>query len=72
MLSFIVNDSGIGIFRNIMQKRNLKSELEAIQDLMKGKTTTMPESHSGEGIFFTSKSWRFIHIGQFWVSAYCQ
>jgi len=54
-LSFIVNDSGIGVFRNIMQKRNLKSELETIQDLMKGKTTTMPESHSGEGIFFTSK-----------------
>ena len=56
ILSFIVNDSGIGVFRNIMQKRNLKSELEAIQDLMKGKTTTMPKSHSGEGIFFTSKA----------------
>lgn len=56
MLSFIVNDSGIGVFRNIMQKRKLKSEIEAIQDLMKGKTTTMPKSHSGEGIFFTSKS----------------
>jgi hypothetical protein len=55
-LSFIVNDSGIGVFRNIMQKRNLKSELEAIQDLLKGKTTTMPKSHSGEGIFFTSKA----------------
>ena len=55
-LSFIVNDSGIGVFRNIMQKRRLKSEIEAIQDLMKGKTTTMPKSHSGEGIFFTSKA----------------
>jgi DNA-binding Lrp family transcriptional regulator len=55
-LSFTVDDSGIGVFRNIMQKKNLKSELEAIQDLMKGKTTTMPKSHSGEGIFFTSKA----------------
>src|SRR3990167_8985196 len=55
-LSFIVNDSGIGAFRNIMKKKNLKSEIEAIQDLLKGKTTTMPKSHSGEGIFFTSKS----------------
>ena len=54
-LSFSVNDSGIGVFRNIMQKKELKSELEAIQDLLKGKTTTMPKSHSGEGIFFTSK-----------------
>lgn len=55
-LSFIVNDSGIGVFRNIMKKKNLKSEIEAIQDLLKGKTTTMPKSHSGEGIFFTSKA----------------
>ncbi|MCX6713989.1 MAG: DUF4325 domain-containing protein [Candidatus Vogelbacteria bacterium] len=55
-LSFIVNDSGVGAFRNIMKKKNLKSETEAIQDLLKGKTTTMPKSHSGEGIFFTSKS----------------
>jgi len=54
-LSFIVNDFGIGVFRNIMQKINLKSEFEAIQDLLKGKTTTVPKSHSGEGIFFTSK-----------------
>ena len=54
-LNFIVNDFGIGVFRSIMQKKNLKSELEAIQDLLKGKTTTQPHAHSGEGIFFTSK-----------------
>jgi hypothetical protein len=52
---FIVRDFGIGVFRNIMNKRKLKSELEAIQDLLKGKATTAPQSHSGEGIFFTSK-----------------
>lgn len=55
-LSFVVNDAGVGVFRNIMKKKNLKSEIEAIQDLLKGKTTTMPKSHSGEGIFFTSKA----------------
>ena len=55
-LSFEVNDAGVGVFRNVMKKKNLKSEIEAIQDLLKGKTTTMPKSHSGEGIFFTSKS----------------
>jgi len=54
-LSFIVEDSGIGVFRNIMKKKGLRSVIEAIQDLLKGKTTTMPKSHSGEGIFFTSK-----------------
>jgi hypothetical protein len=54
-LTFIVRDFGVGVFKNVMKKRNLKSELEAIQDLLKGKTTTQPQSHSGEGIFFTSK-----------------
>ena len=54
-LKFIVRDFGIGIFKNVMQKRHLASEYEAIQDLLKGKTTTQPQSHSGEGIFFTSK-----------------
>lgn len=55
-LSFRVQDSGIGVFRNVMRKRGLKSELEAIQDLLKGKLTTQPKAHSGEGIFFTSKA----------------
>ena len=54
-LNFIVNDFGIGVFRNVMKTHNLNSELEAIQDLLKGKTTTAPQAHSGEGIFFTSK-----------------
>ncbi len=52
---FVVDDFGIGVFRNVMNKRKLNSEIEAIQDLLKGKTTTQPQAHSGEGIFFTSK-----------------
>lgn len=55
-LVFIINDFGIGVFKNIMKKKKLHSELEAIQDLLKGKTTTMPLSHSGQGIFFTSRA----------------
>lgn len=54
-LSFVVNDFGVGVFKNVMQQRGLSSELDAIQDLLKGKATTQPETHSGEGIFFTSK-----------------
>lgn len=53
---FEVKDRGIGIFNNIKEKKKLKTEMVAIQDLIKGKQTTMPESHSGEGIFFTSKA----------------
>ena len=52
---FTVTDRGIGIFRNIMKQRRLASELEALQDLIKGKQTTDPANHSGEGIFFTSR-----------------
>lgn len=55
ILLFIIDDNGVGVFRNIMRKKSLQSELEAIQELLKGKTTTMPRSHSGEGIFFTSR-----------------
>ncbi len=55
VLSFIVDDMGVGVYRNIMNKRRLNGELEAIQDLLKGKMTTAPKLHSGEGIFFTSK-----------------
>jgi phosphotransferase system IIB component len=54
-LFFEVNDVGIGVFRSIMNKRHLDSEISAVQDLLKGKTTTAPKAHSGEGIFFTSK-----------------
>ena len=54
--SFIIRDFGIGAFRNLMQKRGLFSELEAMQDVLKGKITTAPEAHSGQGIFFTSKA----------------
>ncbi len=55
-LWFIINDVGVGVFRNVMEKKKLKSELEAIQDILKGKTTTIPKSHTGQGIFFTSKA----------------
>ncbi len=54
-INFEVIDFGIGIFSNIMKKKKLNNELEAIQDLLKGKETTAPKEHTGEGIFFTSK-----------------
>jgi DNA-binding Lrp family transcriptional regulator len=54
-INFFIRDLGMGIFKNIQKKKKLKDELEAVQDLLKGKQTTMPEKHSGQGIFFTSK-----------------
>lgn len=55
LIKCAISDKGVGAFQNIMKKRGLKNELEAIQDLLKGKQTTAPLAHSGEGIFFTSK-----------------
>ena len=55
-IRFSIIDQGIGIFRNIKEQRKLHNEKEAIQDILKGKQTTAPEKHSGEGIFFTSRA----------------
>jgi anti-sigma regulatory factor (Ser/Thr protein kinase) len=53
---FEVREPGIGIFHCIAQSLRLEDEQAAMIELIKGKTTTMPEAHSGEGIFFTSKA----------------
>lgn len=54
-LEFNIRDYGIGIFYSISNKFDLPNENAAVGELIKGKTTTMKEKHSGEGIFFTSK-----------------
>ncbi len=55
VISFEVRDFGIGIFENIKQKNNFPDLLLAIQTLLRGKQTTDPKKHTGQGIFFTSK-----------------
>ena len=54
-IQFLVSDNGIGIFRNLKEQRNLPSIHDALLDLSKGKITTLPDRHSGEGIFYTSR-----------------
>ncbi len=54
-LLFEIRETGIGVFYSIEKKLNLEDEQEAMIELIKGKTTTMPEAHTGEGIFFASK-----------------
>jgi DNA-binding MarR family transcriptional regulator len=51
-----IRDYGIGLFYSIFDKFKLQDENTAIGELLKGKTTTMRERHTGEGIFFTSKA----------------
>lgn len=53
---FMIIDNGIGIFNKIAAALNLPEKRFAILELAKGKFTTDPESHTGEGIFFSSKA----------------
>lgn len=48
-------DNGVGIFNKIKREMNLLDEREAVLELTKGKLTTDPSRHTGEGIFFTSR-----------------
>lgn len=54
-------DDGIGIFKNVQNylERQLGTKVtyqDVLTELYKGKLTTNSEKHSGEGIFFTSKT----------------
>jgi len=70
-----VFDDGEGIFRKIKRLCGLDDERQALLELSKGKLTTDPDNHTGEGIFFTSrvfdqfeidsKGVRFSHDDQF-------
>lgn len=50
-----INDNGIGIFRKICERFGLEDQRHAVLELAKGKLTTDPTRHTGEGIFFTSR-----------------
>lgn len=48
-------DNGVGIFAKIKNRFALQDKRHAILELAKGKLTTDPSRHSGQGIFFTSR-----------------
>lgn len=52
----VVSDEGEGIFAKIQRALGLHDPREAILELAKGKLTTAPDQHTGEGIFFTSRA----------------
>ncbi|TAD79594.1 MAG: DUF4325 domain-containing protein [Oscillatoriales cyanobacterium] len=51
----IILDNGEGIFKKIQRELYLHDERHAVLELAKGKLTTDPERHTGQGIFFTSR-----------------
>ena len=50
--SVYIADEGEGIFLKIQRALNLYDPRKAILELAKGKLTTDPVNHTGEGIFF--------------------
>ncbi|MCU7933757.1 MAG: DUF4325 domain-containing protein [Candidatus Thiodiazotropha sp. (ex Dulcina madagascariensis)] len=54
IMIFVIDD-GEGIFRKIKRLCDLHDERQALFELSKGKLTTDPDNHTGEGIFFTSR-----------------
>jgi excisionase family DNA binding protein len=54
--AFEIVDDGCGVFHKVMTEFKLQNVLEAVGELTKGKITTSPKGHTGEGIFFTSKA----------------
>ena len=61
-LVMTVEDDGRGALPNIQAGFHLPDARAAAELLVKGKVTTAPEHHSGQGIFFTSRAMdRFVH-----------
>ncbi len=56
LIDIWIIDDGVGIFRKLQRELNLDDNIHAILELSKGKLTTDPEHHTGEGIFFTSRA----------------
>ena len=65
-----ISDDGIGIFRKIKTAFNLADERDSVLQLSKGKLTTDPENHTGEGIFFTSRVVDIFFIWSFELNYY--
>ena len=54
-IEMVLMDNGVGIFKKIQTALHLLDERHAILELAKGKLTTDPKHHTGEGIFFSSR-----------------
>jgi len=73
--NLIISDDGVGIFKKIAIALDLPDMRLALFELSKGKFTTDPSRHTGEGIFFTSRmfdefeiianSLKFDHVDEF-------
>ncbi|MFQ5417732.1 MAG: winged helix-turn-helix domain-containing protein, partial [Myxococcota bacterium] len=61
-IRMFVRDFGVGIFHKIQEELQLHDPRHALLELSKGKLTTDPKRHSGEGIYFTSRAFNEFSI----------
>lgn len=61
-IAMILGDDGVGIFEKIRRDFGLEDHRIAIFELSKGKLTSDPARHTGEGIFFTSRAFDVFSI----------
>lgn len=54
-VGFMIADDGVGIFEKLRKQFGYEDHRRAILELAKGKLTTDPKHHTGQGIFFTSR-----------------
>lgn len=65
-----VADQGIGVFQRLAEGLGLAGPRESVIEVAKGKRTTDPAQHTGQGIFFSSRvcDWFCIEANGFAVS----
>ncbi len=50
-----IEDDGVGIFTKLQREKGLEDPSHVALELAKGKLTTDPDRHTGQGIFFTAR-----------------
>lgn len=55
VVRMVIQDEGVGIWKKLQEECHLDDPRHALLELTKGKLTTDPTRHTGEGIFFTSR-----------------
>jgi anti-sigma regulatory factor (Ser/Thr protein kinase) len=54
-MQLLVSDDGCGVFGRIAEHFDITEPRLAMLELSKGKLTSLPDRHSGHGLFFTSR-----------------
>jgi anti-sigma regulatory factor (Ser/Thr protein kinase) len=54
-MQLLVSDDGCGVFGRIAEHFDIHEPRLAMLELSKGKLTSLPDRHSGHGLFFTSR-----------------